>query len=225
MATVKAPRPRPQKLTGTVADLVERLGGIPLDRILLSPPPGTATEKNLIAALDGDDKCLCELIDGVLVEKAVGAAESILAGKIIQQLNNYLDENDLGEVLGADGPFRLTQTTRLPDVSFMRTKDLPASSVPKVIRGAPALAVEVLSESNTKKEIDRKLQELFEAGTELAWVIDPRTQTAEVYTEPGKPQKVGKTGTLDGGEVLPGFTQPLAKLFARRGKPPGKKPK
>jgi Uma2 family endonuclease len=222
MATVRAPRPRPQKLTGTVADLVERLGGIPLDRILLSPPIGTATEKDLLAALDGDDKCLCELVDGVLVEKPVGAAESSIAMKLGQHLGAFLDDTGLGELFGADGPFRLTKTIRLPDVSFVRAEDIPDSGIPKVIRCAPALAVEVLSESNTKKEIDLKLQELFEAGTELAWVIDPKTQTAEVYTEPGKPQKIGKTGALDGGDVLPGFSLPLPTLFARRGKRPKK---
>jgi Uma2 family endonuclease len=77
------------------------------------------------------------------------------------------------------------------------------------------LAVEVLSRGNTKKEIDRKLRDFFKAGVRLAWVIQPKTQTAEVYTSPTKPRHVGKDQSLDGGDVLPGFTLSLKDLFAR----------
>jgi hypothetical protein len=62
----------------SLADLVERLGGIPLDRIRMRPPPGTATEEDVLAALEAPRKRICELIDGVLVEKAMGYSESVL---------------------------------------------------------------------------------------------------------------------------------------------------
>jgi hypothetical protein len=51
----------------TVAELLERLGGIPLDRIRMQPPPGTATAEDAERLREGDPKILCELIDGVLV--------------------------------------------------------------------------------------------------------------------------------------------------------------
>src|SRR5262249_37738984 len=84
----------------------------------------------------------------------------------------------------------------------------------RVWQTAPDLAVEVLSESNTSAEIDRKLRELFFAGCRLAWVIDPRARSAAVYTAPDEVTRIDESGTLDGGKVLPGFRLPLAELFA-----------
>jgi Uma2 family endonuclease len=84
---------------------------------------------------------------------------------------------------------------------------------------APGLVVEVLSPTNTAKEIDRKLRELFAAGCKLAWVIDPPTRTAKVYTSAKRFKELDEAGTLDGGKVLPGFALPLAELFARPAKP------
>ena len=66
----------------TMADLRKRLGGIPLERIWMQPPPGTATEEHVVAA-EEHEKRLCELVDGTLVEKAMGfeEAESGLAAR------------------------------------------------------------------------------------------------------------------------------------------------
>jgi Uma2 family endonuclease len=87
----------------------------------------------------------------------------------------------------------------------------------------PALAVEVLSESNTQNEIDRKLKDLFSTGCLLAWIIDPSSKSAKVYTSAKRFQELDETGVLDGGKLLPGFQLPLAKLFhstkRRRKKP------
>ncbi len=79
----------------------------------------------------------------------------------------------------------------------------------------PDLAVEVLSISNTPKEIAQRIADFFRAGTRLFWVIDPKTATAEVYTSPTESRYLGKSGILDGGDVLPGFRLPLAKLVAK----------
>jgi Uma2 family endonuclease len=79
---------------------------------------------------------------------------------------------------------------------------------------APALWIEVLSPSNTALEMDRKLREFFEAGSQLAWIIDPRTQTAKVYSSAKRFKPLDARGILDGGKVLPGFKLPLAELFA-----------
>ncbi len=204
--------------TATLADLVKQLGDIPLERIHLRPAPGTATEKDLLAALDAPRKRICELVDGVLVEKPVGTKEAVLAGLIIRALWNYLDEHDLGIVIPADGPLRLwLGLVRIPDVSFVSWERLPAGELPdEAIAGVvPDLAVEVLSKGNTRAEMKRKLREYFQAGVRLVWLIQPRTQTTEVYTSPGKARRVGKDQALDGGEVLPGFTLRLSQLFAR----------
>jgi len=206
------------------ADLHQRLGGVPLDRIRLIPAPGTATEADLLVAR----KPICELIDGVLVEKPMGARESLLAAFIIQLLRNHIEPKDLGVVLGEGGFLRiLPNQIRAPDVSFIPWSAFPDGQIPEdeaYWSVAPALAVEVLSPTNTKAEIDRKLRELFAAGCKLAWIVDPETRSAKSYTSAKRSKEIDETGSLDGGKVLPGFTLPLASLLestrARKKKAP-----
>src|SRR5947209_289649 len=134
----------------TAAEMQEYFGGIPLERILMNPLPGKAKEKDVIAAEAQPRKRLCELIDGVLVEKAMGTRESQLGLIIARLLLNYLDEHDLGIVLGGDGMLRLFPgRVRIPDVSFISWERLPGGELPDkpIAPLAPDLAVEVLSPS------------------------------------------------------------------------------
>ena len=220
----------PPARAGTVADLLRRLGDIPPDRIRMDPVPGTATEEDLIAAIDGEFGVPCELIDGVLVEKAVGAPEGFMATRISQRLGVFAEDHDLGIVGGADVPFRLALgSVRLPDVCFIPWDRLPDDELPDdaVSRVVPTLAVELLSRKNTRAEIARKLVEYFKAGVKLTWVIDPRSKTAKVHTSAKRFKELDEAGTLDGGRVVPGFSLPLADVFAagkRRKKRPRGRP-
>jgi Uma2 family endonuclease len=205
------------------ADLHARLGGIPLTRIRMNPPPGTATEEDLERA----PKPICELIDGVLVEKAMGNSESALGLSIASLLLNHAQATDIGTVIGEAGYLRLGEgQLRAPDATFIPWSAFPNGEPPEdeaYWSVAPGLVVEVLSPGNTSAEIDRKLDELFAAGCKLAWVIDPRAKTAKVYTSAKKFKEIDERGTLDGGKVLPGFKLKLADLFAstkRRKKKP-----
>ncbi len=72
----------------TLVDLVDALGGIPLERILIDPPPGTATEADLLVAEQRYDR-LYELVDGVLVEKGMGFSESLIAIVFIELLRKF----------------------------------------------------------------------------------------------------------------------------------------
>ncbi len=200
----------------TIADLHERLGFVPLDRIRMFPLPGTATEADVVRHMDREPKRLYELVYGTLVEKAVGTLESILAAAIIVRLGEFVRINKLGLITGADGPFRMLHgNVRYPDVSFIPKSALPGGKIPKsaIWSVVPALAVEVLSESNTVKEIDQKLGELFALGCQLCWVIDPPSRTAKVYTPSAAVTKIDTTGILDGAAVLPGFRLPLSEIF------------
>lgn len=202
----------------TFADLLQQIGRVPLERILMHPPPGAAKEADLVRLLDGEPKRLCELVDGVLVEKTMGTREGQIAMILGHLLYMYLEKNDLGTVLGADSPFRLrVRLVRLPDVSFVPCDHLPGGALPDQAIAAvvPSLAVEVLSASNTPAEMRRKLQDYFTAGVRLVWFIDPVVQTARVFTSPGRGRSIGRDGVLDGGDVLPGFRLPLRELFAR----------
>jgi Uma2 family endonuclease len=168
----------------TVADLLEQLGDISPRRVLARPFPGTATEQDVID-LETREKRLCELVDGVLVEKTMGYFESMLAAQLITFLGEFLKHHDLGMLAGADGALRLWPgLVRIPDVSFVSWNRLPNRQVPRepIPDLVPDLAGEVLSEGNTKREMERKLSEYFQAGVRLVWFIEPASRSARVYT-------------------------------------------
>lgn len=201
----------------TLADMLTHLGSIPVERIRLNPPPGMATEKDVLQAKSRINR-VCELIDGVLVEKTMGYLESLLAIEIAHLLKLYLQIHDLGIVLGEAGTLKiLPNQVRIPDVCFIRweqfpNRELPGEPIPAV---APDLAVEILSEGNTEGEMQRKLHDYFTAGVRLVWYVDPRTKTAKSYTAEDRCLELGERESLTGGEVLPGFKLPLKDLFAK----------
>src|SRR5437867_11680473 len=92
----------------TAAELVKRLGNIPLERICFKPPPGTATERDLLAAMNHNHR-IYELVDGTLVEKPMGLSESMLAIYVARRIGNFAEDHDLGIPSGADGTVRLLQ--------------------------------------------------------------------------------------------------------------------
>jgi Uma2 family endonuclease len=199
------------------ADIWDRLGRIPLDRICVNPPIGQATEADAADSKARFGVC-CELIDNVLVAKPMGWYESRVAMALAHFLELWLDRHPLGLIGGADGPVRLLpRLVRMPDVCFVSFARLPPreQDPAKTLNVAPELAVEVLSESNTTAEMNRKLREYFTAGVQLVWYIDPRTRTAEVYTDPDQPVHVPSDGKLCGGAVLPGFEVTLEEIFHR----------
>ena len=203
----------------TLADLLDRLGHVPPERIRLHPAPGTATEDDVLV-LPGGEKRLCELVDGVLVDKPMGYYESLLAAWLIRFLGRFLDEHDLGIVLGADATLRLARgLVRLPDVSFISwdrfpDRRLPTKPIPDL---APDLAVEVLSPSNTEREMTRKLHEYFSAGCRLAWYVPWGQRVVRVYTSPTAVRILHEDDVLDGGAVLPGFSLAIRDWFDRAG--------
>lgn len=199
-----------------MADLQQRLGGIPLDRIRFHPFPGTATVQDILDIHRTEGK-LCELVEGVLLEKAMGYTESGLAAFLLVLLDTFARPRNLGVVTGADSTVQLMPgLVRIPDVAFTRWDRLPgrrypAAAIPHL---APNLAVEVLSRSNTPGEMAAKRRDYFAAGVEIVWEVDPDARTVAVYTSPTQSTVLGTADTLDGGAVLPGFTMPVQELFA-----------
>jgi Uma2 family endonuclease len=201
----------------SVADLLERLGNVPAHRVRMVPTPGTASVADLEAMMR--EGRLCELIDGTLVEKAMGVEESLLAVFLIRVVDQFVSTRKLGLVTEAQG-LRWLAPTRLrgPDLAFTSWARLPRRKVPTepYPHIAPDLVVEVLSRSNTRKEMKLKRQDYFGAGTSLVWEVDPRKRTVSVYTSPEEPDAVlTAKETLTGASVLRSFTLRLADLFAR----------
>ncbi|MSR57029.1 MAG: Uma2 family endonuclease [Planctomycetaceae bacterium] len=199
----------------TVADLLDRFGPIALRRIRREPEPGTATEQDVIDIHDRE-KRLFELVDGILVEKTMGVQDSFVAVWIAGFIGQFARQHDLGIVLGSDGMARLAPgLVRIPDVSFIGWDRLPGKKVPDIpmLTTGPNLAVEVLSPSNTHKEMQQKLAEYFDSSVQLVWYVDPRSRTVRVFTSPENVVTLNESDMLDGGSLLPGFQLPVAKLF------------
>jgi Uma2 family endonuclease len=213
----------------TIADVQKRLGNIPEYRILSFPAPGTATLQDLLdnSVTNGRP---CELVDGILVEKAMGLRSDYIGAWILHLIATFLDQNNLGAVFGSQGPVRLKlNLVRLPDVFFIRwdsvdDTDEIENPVGACLETPPDLVVEVLSPGNTPKEMETKLQEYARAGVELVWYVDPERDEVDVYPKGNakRMKTLGADGTLDGGEILPGFTLPVSKIFQSRA--PAKKP-
>ena len=200
-----------------LAELLQRVGDIPLRRICADPPPGKATEKDVLRFLDAANKRLYELVDGVLVEKVMGQLESSVACDLIYFFKAFLVQDDQGYVLAPDGAVRLMpHLVRIPDVSFIAWTQLPTRERPTdpILDLAPALAVEVLREGNTPKETERKVRDYFFAGVQLVWLVDPAKRLVTVYTAPDEAVVLTEADTLDGGTVLPGFSLPVREVFA-----------
>lgn len=204
----------PPRSLGDLYERIAPLGDIPPHRIRLRPWPGEATEDDLIIP----HRIPCELVDGILVEKAMGSPEGRLETRLIIWLGSFVLNHDLGIVLPASGMYRLfAGRVRLPDVSFVAWDRLPGREGPThpIWDVAPNLAIEVLSPSNTSAEMLGKRHDYFAAGVELVWEVDPETRRVSVYTRADLPEAVLTVAdAIEGGRVLPGFTVSVADLFA-----------
>jgi Uma2 family endonuclease len=198
-----------------LGDLLRRLGNIPAGRVRLHPFPGTATEQDVLKILDHEDRA-CELVEGTLVEKAMGFEESQIALLLGTFLNIFVRPRKLGIVTGEAGTLKLFEgLVHIPDVAVTSWDRLPGRKPPKapIPLLAPDLVVEVLSKGNTRAEMARKLREYFEAGVRLVWFVDPRKRTVRVHTAVDESVLLKEHQVIDGGAVLPGFKLRLSKLF------------
>jgi Uma2 family endonuclease len=197
----------------TMAEVLDQLGGLPPKRVLMTPTPGTATEQDVIAIHDRENR-LCELIDGVLVEKTMGIEESAYALWLGYYLISFLRTHNLGKAYGADGAMRLFPgMIRIPDVSFISRERLSKSNKAPIPTLAPNLAVEILSKSNTKREMRKKLHDYFSAGVQIVWYVDIKKRSVQVYTAIDRSTVLGEDDFLDGGNVLPGFRLSIREWF------------
>ena len=163
-------------IISTMAERLLELGGISTDRVRAQPAPGTATTDDLLANNDGS-KPLCELVDGTLVEKAMGFEASVVAMTLARILGSFVSARKLGVVSGPDGMFRLlSNSVRGPDVAYLSRERFPNGKFPTDAYPAlsPDLVVEVLSPGNTKAEMSRKRIEYFHSGVLLVWIVDSR---------------------------------------------------
>lgn len=165
-----------------------------------------------------------ELVRGELREMApVNAGHGYRTVGLSARLYDFVEENDLGYVFTETG-FILGQgpdTVRAPDIAFVRRDRFAEAALDD--RGflpmAPDLAVEVISPSETAEDLAEKVQEYLAAGVEQIWLVSNRTKTIQIYRQPAEAITLGVDDSLDGEDLLPGFSLPLGELFKVRPKP------
>lgn len=160
----------------------------------------------------------CELVRGELIMMTpAGFRHGCVAGSISRVLGNYVSEHLLGVVTGAETGFHIHRdpdTVRAPDVAFVRAQRVPATQPTGYFPGPPDLAVEVLSPGDRASELLAKVQDWLEAGCQVVWVADPKTQTLTVYKKGGEHLVLTPDQMVDAGEVVPGFRVAVRELFA-----------
>jgi len=165
---------------------------------------------------DGDHY---ELIDGIPVEKIMGAKSDELSLAIGSILRDFVLEKQLGRVYGSSTGYRgcfphRPRMLRKPDVSFVQISRLPDGVSPDGdFLIAPDLAVEVVSPNDTYEEVEEKINDYLKASVKLIWVISPHSKTAMVHRLDGSCARVNVDGSISGEIVLPGFTCKVAELF------------
>lgn len=213
-------RPDPLTDVWTMADLLRHLGHVPADRVIMRPPPGMATEEDLLR-IDARDDRICELIDGVLVERPSGILMALISVQLTRHFFDYFDAFEphcRGLMAGSRGAMRLPcGNVRSPNISVVLLYQFPDRVIPRepIPDIHPDLSVDILAESNTQGEMLMKRRQFFEAGTRLVWEIEPEGRVARAYSTPEEFTDVDKHGVLDGGDVLPGLQISLADVFER----------
>jgi Uma2 family endonuclease len=161
-----------------------------------------------------------EIINGELIDMGnSGALHGYVCSLLLTALMGYILPKKLGIILDSSTTFKMKSgNKRSPDISFFAKERLQGMvELPTgFLEGAPDLAVEVLSPSNTVEEIHDKLVEYFENGTRLVWVIHPNEHFVLVYRSDQEPDRLLKSvDSLDGEEVIPGFVLPVDDLFQK----------
>lgn len=183
----------------------------------MSYPP---THKLLTAEEFGELPALgqpYELVRGVLVvhEHPV-PVHGELAARIAALLIGFVRPRKLGRVTVESGYVteRGPDTVRGPDVAFVRLNRVPTrADLDRYVEGAPDLAVEIRSPGDRAGEIAEKVAEYFRSGAGLVWGVDPRRRVVMVHTSDGHTRLLRDGDTVDGGDVLPGFTAPVSELL------------
>jgi Uma2 family endonuclease len=183
----------------------------------VSPSSSVVTAEQL--ARFPDDEFRYELVDGRVHRMSpVGGVHGMLVVRLAAAIELWLQEHPIGVLLTETG-FVLTRnpdTVRAPDLAFVRADRIPSTGVPFGFwPGAPDLAVEILSPDDSPSDVRTKVRDYLRRGVPLVWVIDPRAQRVTAYRPSAVFQTLAADGALDGGGVLPGFTYPLRRLFAR----------
>ena len=178
-------------------------------------PPALMTAEQLLHVCIPDKRV--ELVRGVLsVREPAGYTHGRVAGNLTLRLGAHVERTRAGQLFAAETGFTVARgpdTVRAPDIAFVRRERLPDPDPRGFPDLAPDLVVEVLSPDDRPGAVLAKVADWLSAGTKLVWVIDPMRRVARVYRHDGTECVVAQDQTLDGEDVVPGFSCPLASIL------------
>jgi Uma2 family endonuclease len=165
-----------------------------------------------------DDGYSYELVNGRLIRMPKpGALHGVVGMRLVSALLRYIEEHGLGVLFPQDTGFTLTtnpDTVRAPDFAFVARERAASLGFPEGFwPEAPDLAVEVRSPHDRTPELTAKGREYLHYGSRLVWIIDPRKQEVMVFQRRQEPVTLSRGDVLSGGDVVPGFELPVARLF------------
>jgi Uma2 family endonuclease len=158
-----------------------------------------------------------ELVRGhLVVREPPGTRHGAVAARLTIRLGAFVEQERLGLVFAQDTGFKIERdpdTVRGPDLAFVSRERL--ERIPEVgyAELAPDLVVEVLSPNDRPGEVLAKIGDFLAAGTRLAWLVDRRRCEARIFRSDGSVAVIGEDGALDGEDVVPGFSCPLAAVL------------
>jgi Uma2 family endonuclease len=174
--------------------------------------PQLITAEELLHASYPDNRT--ELVRGrLVVREPAGDRHGRVAMNLTLRLGAHVEHAQLGQLFAAETGFALTRdTVRAPDIAFIRRERLPEVTT-AFLQIAPDLAVEVLSPGDRAGDVLAKVGDWLEAGARLVWVIDPERRIARVYRPDGTESNIVEGDSLDGEDVVPGFSCLLGSIL------------
>ncbi len=161
-----------------------------------------------------------ELIRGELRSMSPsGGPHGKASSRVSFYVNGLVYAEELGETFAAETGFfleRAPDTVKAPDFAFVASGRLPDPLPEGYVPLVPDLAVETRSPNDTAREVAEKVEEWLSAGVRLVWVIEPRKRTITTFRAGRAPQVLGVSDMLDGEDVLPGLSVPVARIFPPR---------
>ena len=176
-----------------------------------APPtqlPKMTLEEFLESDLEG-----YEYVKGELIPVPPTSGEhGRISVNLILPLGMYVRENRLGDIYVSETGFSVGERVLVPDIAFLSTDNIPAD-LSKVFPIPPDLAVEVVSPTDILNRVEEKAFAYLEAGTQLVWVLKPRSKTVTVYRSETDITLLKRNDTLTGENVVEGFSCQVVELF------------
>ena len=164
---------------------------------------------------DTDERYVTDLVRGVLVrEPRPGDLHGMMQVELGYRLREWAGAR--GARVTAESGYILEEnppTVRGPDIAVVVVPRSSEGQPGGWIRGAPDVAIEILSPSDTSSDMQEKTLDYLGASARLVWIVDPRARTVTVYRSDGTARLLRNADTLDGEDVLEGFSVPLPELF------------